>query len=526
MNIPTNETLCSADLELLSRIVDINTDPDVCQLYSMDVLSEGIQCLAVVTPHTPEALSEGVKLATSLGYAIGPRGGGMSYTGGYTPSSSKTLMFDLAKLDQIVEINAEDMYVTVQAGVTWKALAEALKPYGLRTPFMGPLSGARATIGGNLSQGGLFLGSARYGTSADSVLGLEIILADGSVLKTGQAAFRNGKPFYRNYGPDLTGIFLNDSGAFGIKSQATLRLIKQPSDTGFASFAFSSLADAANALSDLARSGLTEECYCFDEILTSKSLENSTLKHDLRTLWGVFRSQGSVWFGLKEALKMVFGGRTFALGVDLSVHVVCSGMSSESVRQDLLSCQRIAKGYGGREITNTIPKAIRGFPFPPLNSVLGPKGQRMAPLHAKVPHSDGQGLIAAAQDLLAKHANQMTACGIDWGYMLVCASNTIFVFEPVLLWPDKWLPLHKHVAEESHLSRLAEPEENLEAQRHVDVISRELIELFAEWGAGHSQIGRTYPYTDSLNAETLAFVKQLKQSVDPKNLMNPGVLGL
>lgn len=518
--------LNSTDKDLLSRVAEVNTDPDVCRLYSMDILSEGHACLAVVTPHSTEALSKAVALATSAGYAVGPRGGGMSYTGGYTPQSDNTLMFDLSKLDRIIEINTENMYVTVEAGVTWKSLSEALAQHGLRTPFMGPLSGARATVGGNLSQGGLFLGSARYGTSADGVLGLEVILADGTAMKTGQAAFRNGKPFYRNYGPDLTGIFLNDCGALGIKSQATLKLIQLPATTGFASFAFSSVADAANAMSNLARSGLTEECYCFDEILTQKSLENSNLKNDLRTLWGILRSQGSIVRGFMETVKVMFGGRKFAAGVDLSVHIVCSGMSQAGVNEDLASCRRIVRGHRGKEITNTIPKAIRGFPFPPLNSVLGPKGQRMAPLHAKVPHSDGQKLIAAAQGLLKRHSVEMADSGVEWGYMLVCASHTVFLFEPVLLWPDKWLPLHRHVAEEAHLSRLTEPEENRRARDKADFIATELIDLFADWGAAHTQIGRTYPYAKSMNPETLAFVKQLKHTVDPRGLMNPGSLGL
>ena len=73
------------------------------------------------------------------------------------------------------------MYVTAQAGCTWKALAEALEGSGYRTPYWGTLSGIHATVGGGASQNSIFWGSGRYGTAADSIIGLEVILADGSV---------------------------------------------------------------------------------------------------------------------------------------------------------------------------------------------------------------------------------------------------------------------------------------------------------------------------------------------------------
>lgn len=102
----------------------------------------------------------------------------------------------------------------------------------------------------------MFFGSARYGAAADNVLPLEVVLADGKLLRTGQSAIRNAAiPAYRLYGPDFAGMFLHDSGAIGVKAEATFRLIRTPAHTGFASFAFSSLATAAAALSEIARSG-------------------------------------------------------------------------------------------------------------------------------------------------------------------------------------------------------------------------------------------------------------------------------
>ena len=93
---------------------------------------------------------------------------------------------------------------------------EALKPLGLRLPFFGTFSGRGATVGGGLSNGALFLGTARYGTSAEIVLGMQVVLADGSILHTGQTAISTAKrPFTRTFGPDTTGLFTHDAGALG-----------------------------------------------------------------------------------------------------------------------------------------------------------------------------------------------------------------------------------------------------------------------------------------------------------------------
>ena len=80
------------------------------------------------------------------GLPIVPRGGGASYTDGYTPSETSSVVIDTSRMNRIVEINERDMYVVAQVGVTWAALNEALAAKGLRTPFFGPFSGLTATL--------------------------------------------------------------------------------------------------------------------------------------------------------------------------------------------------------------------------------------------------------------------------------------------------------------------------------------------------------------------------------------------
>ena len=188
--------------------------------YAHDIYSRGADLAAVVRPANTAQLAAAVKATTEAGHAIGPRGGGMSYTGGYTQQKPGAVLFDLSAMNRILDINEADMTVTVEAGCTWAQLYDVLRPRGLRTPMWGTLSGLKASIGGAMSQNGMFWGSGRHGSAALSCLSLEVVLADGTVMRT-------GSDFARPYGPDITGLFCSDTGALGIKATVTLQLIRE-----------------------------------------------------------------------------------------------------------------------------------------------------------------------------------------------------------------------------------------------------------------------------------------------------------
>ena len=123
------------------------TDRAERTFYSTDVFFEGNPAEVVVQPRTKEELARAVGEAVRAGYAVVPRGGGMSYSAGYVPEREKSMLVDTRRMNRIAQINAEDMYVTVECGVTWKQLYDALKEKGLRTPYFGPFSGMNATVG-------------------------------------------------------------------------------------------------------------------------------------------------------------------------------------------------------------------------------------------------------------------------------------------------------------------------------------------------------------------------------------------
>jgi FAD/FMN-containing dehydrogenase len=502
----------------------VTTGLDARLAVSADVYSQGATCAAVVRPADRQALASAVKWLAEAGFALIPRGGGLTYTGGYTPPHERSVIVDTSRLDRIVEVSAEDMFITVEAGVTWKRIHEVLTPLGLRLPFFGTFSGARATVGGGLSNGALFHGTARYGTGADGTLGLEVVLADGTTVRTGQAGF-GGRSFYRTYGPDLTGLFLHDCGAYGIKVEATLRLIRAPAHNGFVSFAVPDIGHAAALLAEIARSGTAEEAYVFDPASTRKNLDKVDLGRALKTLGGVVRGQASWLKGLKEGARLVAAGRDFVPENAYSVHVACAGQSEEAVEADLAKCRTIAAGARAVEIPNSIPKAVRADPFPPAQA-LGADGERWAALNAKVAHSEALSLIAAAEALLERNAAEMRRAGVWMSRLMIAVGNHAFSYEPVFHWNDAWLPIHRFTAEPATLAAHPEPAPNPVARALVHRLRGEMVDLFRSRGAASNQVGRTYLYLQAASPETRRLLELIKAGVDPRGLMNPGVLGL
>jgi len=318
-------TLNENVLAQLSQIVggeNVTVDAKDLRYYSQDVYSEAKHhTLCGVKPGSIKELSEIVKLATDNDYSLYPRGAGMSYTGGYLPTTSNGITVEMTRMNRVVEINKEDMYVTVEAGCTWEALYQALKDEGVRTPFWGPLSGILATVGGIISQNGAFFGSATHGAAADSVISICAVIADGSIINTGSNAVTDSKPFFRHYGPDLTGLFCGDSGALGFKATVTLRLIKTPSIKRFVSFNFKDHSEMFKACSAVGHSGLAMECFGFDPALQKQRMERESIAKDAKAFADVMKSNKSIKGAIKDAIQLSTSGRRFMDKVDYSIHI-------------------------------------------------------------------------------------------------------------------------------------------------------------------------------------------------------------
>lgn len=505
---------------------NVITDETERAFFSSDVYSSGATCACVVRPGDKHEMARAVKAATSAGYAVVARGGGMSYTGGYLPVREKSVMFDLARLNRILEVNAPDMYVTIEAGVTWKQLYEELKPKSLRTAFFGTLSGIHATVGGSISQGAMFFGSGQHGPAQESVLGLEVVLADGTLVPTGQGAQVKSKPFFRHMGPDLTGLFLGDTGALGLKATVTLKLVRIPAEAAYGSFAFDDMKPCLDAMAEVAREGVTSECMGFDPVLQAMRMRRESLMKDVKTFANVVTGQGSLTKGLVEGAKMALAGRGFMDEVKYSFHVICEDRTAAGAEERLNFCRAAAKKCGGREIENTIPKAVRAYPFTPLNNMLGPLGERWLPVHGLFAASDVARVIAETDAFFAGFKADIDAHNIEIGSMYAVVGNNTFVYEPVFYWPDQWTAVQRRTPEPGHLAKLKESPPNAAASAAVHKIKTALCKHFAENGAAHFQIGKAYLYKDYRDPAAWALLDKIKSAVDPTRLVNPKSLGL
>jgi len=418
------------------------------------------------------------------------------------------------------------MYVTVECGVTWKQLYDALKEKGLRTPYFGPFSGINATVGGTLSQNSMFFGSSIHGTAAESVLGLEVALADGSILRTGSGATPfNPSPFFRMYGPDLTGIFLGDTGALGVKAQATLQLLKLPAAQLFGSFAFEEDTHMAAAMCEIARQGLASECFGFDPFLLQLRMRFEGLAQDLKSLASVVKSGKSLLAGLKDATRIAVAGRAFMEGVGFAMHVVVEGRDQADAESAMKKVREIAS-RDGKEIENSLPKLVRANPFQPTNRLLGPEGQRWVPIHTIVAHSRVVPMLRAIDEYFNANRELVEKNRIEWGYLCGTIGPSAMLIEPTFFWPDSHYEVHRRHIHPGHYAKLKQHPTNLDARNAMAKIRKDLTKVFMQQGSTHLQIGKMYPYRESRDPLSYALVQAIKDHVDPRHLMNPGSLGL
>ena len=519
-------TALEAELSALLGPAQLRTDIASRQLFSEDVFETSPHTVSLIAaPRTTQELAATVAAAHRHGIAIAPRGAGMSYTNGYIPSTETSLAIDTLALNRILDINPDNMTVTVEAGCSWAALNAALAEKGLRTPFWGPMSGIYSTIGAGISQLNAMFGAGRYGTSSESVVALTMVLADGSLLRTGARGADGNTPFYRHFGPDLTGLFCGDCGTLGIKAEVTMRLIRQPAHEDYASFSFPSGAALVSAMAEMAREGVASEICGFDPGLTKVRMKRMSLASDVKTLGAVISKEKSLGKGLMAAAKVALGGRDFIEPIDYPLHVIAEGRSQASVAHDLATAREIAKRFGGHEIENSIARIIRAMPFPPPNSMLGPEGESWAPVHVVAPLGTAPAIFDEIQALFASMAAEFEAHGITTGYLFSSMSTNAAIIEPVFFWPHGYRPVHASMVEPSHLARLPQLAPNPAATEVVTRARKGVAAIGAKHGCGHFQIGRSYPYRQSRDDSSKALLDHIKALVDPRGLFNPGGLG-
>ncbi|MEU1127654.1 FAD-linked oxidase C-terminal domain-containing protein [Streptomyces sp. NPDC005899] len=198
------------------------TDPDVTASYAHDMASfcEAGAPAVVVLPRTVEEVQHVMRTATALRVPVVPQGARTGLSGGANASDG-CIVLSLTKMDRILEISPVDRIAVVEPGVVNAALSRAVGEHGLYYP-PDPSSWETCTIGGNIGTAAGGLCCVKYGVTAEYVLGLEVVLADGRLLSTGRRTAKGVA------GYDLTRLFVGSEGSLGIVVKAVLALRPQP----------------------------------------------------------------------------------------------------------------------------------------------------------------------------------------------------------------------------------------------------------------------------------------------------------
>ena len=482
------------------------------ELASSDIFlwPDAVLTQAVLRPETTPQLSKALVILSKYKIPIVPRGAGLSYTASVVPFVDGVVI-DCRNFNQI-EINAADLYAVVGSGTTWEALADALKPLGLRAAQVSPISGSHSTIGGTASQnipGGL-----------EHFIGLTVALSDGSIIQTGSAALTGNNSFLRYSGPDLTGLFLGDCGAFGVKVSLVVRLtVDRPAC--FSSFQFNSASDMMEAMVILRQRELVTRAFSMDQ-LKAKSSSAVDVEEALKIVKAVASNASSILNRVKDLSHLALG-KNDLLKSNWSLHLTTEALTMEIASAQMDLAREVCK-KNGHEIDNFVPKTMRVKPYS-IRGMVGPDGERWVPIHGVLPLSKANECMQALQLALNDKMSVFQSEGVSYSW-IISTIGAYITIEPMFYWMDQLDEIHFSNLSSRNQSRFSGRKINQPARDLVRESRENLRQIMSKYGAVHTQLGRFYPYLSLMSPESQGFVQRIKKALDPDGLMNSGVLGL
>lgn len=409
----------------------------------------------VVFPRNAAEVSEVVKFANSHRIPVVPFGMGTSLEGHVIPYQGG-ITLDFQRMNQIVEIRPEDQLVRVQPGVTRSQLNKELKKYGL---FFSVDPGADATLGGMAATNASGTTAVRYGVMRDQVRDLEVVLANGQIIRTGGLAVKSSA------GYNLTGLFVGSEGTLGIFTELTLRVYGIPESILAARASFPSVESAVRTAVSLLAVGIPiARVELVDRVSVEKLNRHSgTHYEEAPTLFLEFHGNEA---GLQQDVQFA---------KDLAADHGCSGFAFETD----------AKGR------NTLWEARHNLAYA---FVHGSRGKKIMVTDVCVPLSELAGAITYARE-------QIEAAGVEGGLLGHVGDGNFHAL--LLVDPTNRDDLDKAERVNANL---------------VDYALRCGGTCTGEHGVGVGKL----KYLRREHGEALDLMRQVKQLFDPHNILNPG----
>lgn len=307
------ESLRSA-LEQVVGPSHVLSAPDIPDDYSHD------EALGV-TPHAPDLVvqpsatqevAQVLKLANDRGIAVTARGSGTGLSGGCVPSCGG-IVLSLARMNRVLEIDSDNHVAVVQSGATLAQLDEETRAHGLMYPIVpGETS---SSLGGNVATNAGGMQAIKYGVTRHNVLGLQAVLADGQVIRTGGKVVKNAS------GLDLTQLLIGSEGTLAVVTEVTLKLYPRMTHRATLLLPFESLESITGAVPKLVAQGLSPLVLEYIDMLTMAAIVQRT----------------GLSLGVPDAIQQ----RALAYLV-----IVLEGTTDERVQQDLEAAGTLAIELG------------------------------------------------------------------------------------------------------------------------------------------------------------------------------------
>jgi glycolate oxidase len=248
------------------------TDPEELVAYSYDATRTGALPEAVARPISPQEVSAILLLANKERFPVVPRGAGTGMSGGSVPVQGG-LVLSFERMNRILEIDERNRMAVVEPGVITGDLQAEVEARGLFYP-PDPASHNFCTLGGNVAECAGGLRAVKYGVTRDYVLGLEVVLPTGGIIRTGSRTLKSVA------GYDLTRLIIGSEGTLGVVTKIIIRLLPLPESVRTLSAFFSDIGSAAQAVSSIMAGRVVPRAL---ELIDSSSLRavENYLKQDV-----------------------------------------------------------------------------------------------------------------------------------------------------------------------------------------------------------------------------------------------------